>query len=129
VLRKSKAKWALIHRSTSHYLLIANDLDQRRTGDWWDPPIQILSKWAAFNSPTALLAAIGKPHAISEEMTPQQALRALMEANELNQADSGQIIGSESAVSMFLSDRRGLSKAEIKKLANRFKLDATVFMN
>jgi HTH-type transcriptional regulator/antitoxin HigA len=68
-------------------------------------------------------------HAISEAMTPQEAMRGLMEANGLNQAAIGRIIGSESAVSMFLKSQRELSKAQIKKAAERFKVDASVFMS
>src|ERR1022692_843820 len=68
-------------------------------------------------------------HAIGEEMTPREMLRALMEANDLNQAEIGKIIGSESAVSMFLKGERGLSKSQIKKLAERFRLDAAVFID
>ena len=80
----------------------------------------------------ALLVLVNKyeeeHHAIDEAMTPQEALRALMEFNDLNQADIGRIIGSESAVSMFLKGDRALSKRQIKKLAERFKLDAGLFM-
>ena len=68
-------------------------------------------------------------HAIDERMTPQAALRALMEANGLNQAAIGRIIGSESAVSMFLKGDRSLSKVHIRKLAERFKIDPMVFMD
>ena len=67
-------------------------------------------------------------HAIGGEMTPQDALRALMAFNDLTQADVGRIIGSESAVSMFLKGNRGLSKAQIKKLAERFKVSADLFL-
>lgn len=67
-------------------------------------------------------------HAIDEKMTPQQALRALMEANHLKQADIARIIGSESAVSMFLKGTRDLSKAQILKLSTHFKLDPRLFM-
>jgi len=80
----------------------------------------------------ALLVLVNKyeneHHAIDETMTPQQALRALMEANTLTQADIGRIIGSESAVSMFLKGQRDLSKSQIKKLAERFKVDASLFL-
>jgi HTH-type transcriptional regulator/antitoxin HigA len=69
-----------------------------------------------------------KHHAINETLTPQEALRALMEFNDLSQADIGRIIGSESAVSMFFKGERDLSKSQIKKLAARFKLDASVFL-
>ena len=62
-------------------------------------------------------------------MTPQEALRALMGFNGLSQADIGRIIGSESAVSMFLGGGRQLSKAQIKKLVERFHVDAALFMS
>jgi antitoxin component HigA of HigAB toxin-antitoxin module len=61
-------------------------------------------------------------------MTPREMLRTLMKANDLNQAEIGRIIGSESAVSMFLKGERGLSKSQIKKLAERFRIDASVFI-
>ncbi|HSZ54537.1 MAG TPA: helix-turn-helix domain-containing protein [Tepidisphaeraceae bacterium] len=67
-------------------------------------------------------------HAIDENMTPQQALRALMEANHLKQADIGRIIGSESGVSMFLKGARELSKAQILKLSTHFNVDPRLFM-
>ncbi len=61
-------------------------------------------------------------------LTPQQALRALMTANQLTQADMGNIIGSESVVSMFLKGERGLSKNHIKALMTRFRIDAALFL-
>lgn len=61
-------------------------------------------------------------------LTPQEALRAVMSANQLSQADIGRLIGSESAVSMFLNGDRGLSKLQIKTLAERFHLDAGLFL-
>jgi HTH-type transcriptional regulator/antitoxin HigA len=62
------------------------------------------------------------------DMTAQQALRAIMDANDMTQADMGRIIGSESAVSMFLKGERGLSKAQIKALVERFRVDAGLFL-
>ena len=67
-------------------------------------------------------------HAIDEETTPQEALRALMAFNDLTQADVGRIIGSEPAVSMFLKGDRDLSKTQIKKLAERFKVSTDLFL-
>jgi HTH-type transcriptional regulator/antitoxin HigA len=61
-------------------------------------------------------------------LTPQQALRAIMTANSLTQADIGKIIGSESAVSMFLKGERELSKSHIRALAERFKVTADLFL-
>jgi antitoxin component HigA of HigAB toxin-antitoxin module len=68
-------------------------------------------------------------HCVEDWASPQDAMRAVMEANQLSQADIGRIIGSESAVSMFLKGSRGLSKVQIKLLSARFRIDPTVFMN
>src|SRR5687768_4875035 len=96
--------------------LIGGDLDGG-SGDYLDALIVLVNKYE------------DEHHGIDEDMKPQDALRALMEANGLNQAAIGQIIGSESTVSMFLKGDRKLSKAQIRKLAQRFKIDPTVFMN
>lgn len=63
-----------------------------------------------------------------DSMTPQQALKAIMKANGLSQAQIGTIIGSESAVSMFLKGERELSKSHIKALTARFRVDAGIFL-
>jgi HTH-type transcriptional regulator/antitoxin HigA len=95
--------------------LMGRDLDAG-SGDYLDALIVFVNKYE------------DEHHAIDEHMTPQEALRALMSANGLRQADIGKMIGSESAVSMFLAGDRGLSKSQIKKLAERFKIDPTVFL-
>ena len=61
-------------------------------------------------------------------LTPQQALRAIMRANRMTQADMGKVIGSEPAVSMFLKGERELSKNHIKALVARFRVDASLFL-
>jgi antitoxin component HigA of HigAB toxin-antitoxin module len=60
-------------------------------------------------------------------MTPQELLKAIMSANGMTQSQMGQIIGSESAVSMFLKGGRGLSKRHIKALVSRFRLTRHCF--
>lgn len=62
------------------------------------------------------------------DLSPQEALRAIMTANNLSQAQIGKIIGSESVVSMFLKGERGLSKAHIKAIVERFGIDAALFL-
>jgi len=94
--------------------LMGRDLDSG-AGDYLDALIVLVSKYE------------DEKHAIGGTMTSRQALRYLMESNGLNQADIGRIIGSESAVSMFLKGDRDLSKAQIKKLADWFKVDASLF--
>ncbi len=61
-------------------------------------------------------------------ITPQQALKAIMNVNVISQAQIGEIIGSESAVSMFLNRERALSKSHIKALVARFRVDASLFL-
>jgi HTH-type transcriptional regulator/antitoxin HigA len=96
--------------------LIGRNLDAG-SGDYLDTLIVLVNKYE------------DEQHAIDERMTPREALRALMEANRLSQADVGRVIGSESAVSMFLKGDRALSKSQIRKLAERFKIDPMVFIN
>jgi len=62
------------------------------------------------------------------DLSPREALRAIMAANDLKQADIGRIIGSESAVSMFMKGQRDLSKTQIKALAAHFRVDASLFL-
>jgi HTH-type transcriptional regulator/antitoxin HigA len=61
-------------------------------------------------------------------LTPRQALKAIMNLNDLSQSQIGRIIGSESAVSMFLKGERELSKSHIKALVARFGVDANLFL-
>lgn len=95
--------------------LMGRDLDAG-AGDYLDALLVLVNKYE------------DEHHAIDEDLTPQVALRALMDFNGLTQADIGRIIGSESAVSMFLRGQRDLSKAQIKKLASRFRVDAGLFL-
>lgn len=60
--------------------------------------------------------------------SPREALRAIMAANSMTQAEIGKIIGSESAISMFLKGERELSKSHIKALVARFRVDAGLFL-
>src|SRR6266568_6828669 len=91
--------------------LMGRNLDAG-SGDYLDALIVLVNKYE------------DEQHAIDERMTPREALRAQMEANGLSQADLGRVIGSESAVSMFLKGDRALSKTQIRKLAERFKIDS-----
>ena len=95
--------------------LIGRPLDSG-TGDYLDALIVLVNNYE------------DEQHSMPDNMTPQAAVRALMDANGLTQADIGRIVGSESAVSMFLRGTRELSKSQIKKLAARFRVDASVLM-
>jgi len=94
--------------------LMGHDLD-RGAGDYLDALIVFVTKYE------------DEHHPIEDDMTPQQAVRALMEANKLTQADIGKIIGSEPSVSMFFKGTRTLSKKQALLLSDRFKVDASIF--
>jgi HTH-type transcriptional regulator/antitoxin HigA len=94
--------------------LIGHKLDAG-AGDYLDTLILLVNKYE------------DEHHQMPMHATPQEALRAVMRANGLNQKQIGQVIGSESAVSMFLKGERHLSKSHIKLLAERFKLDPLLF--
>jgi antitoxin component HigA of HigAB toxin-antitoxin module len=86
-------------------------------GDYLDTLILLVNKYEdEHHTPAGL------------NLTPQAGLKAIMRANNLSQAQIGQIIGSESAVSMFLKGERGLSKGHIKALPQRFRVDAGLFL-
>jgi antitoxin component HigA of HigAB toxin-antitoxin module len=51
-----------------------------------------------------------------------------MEENEMNTSDLGYILGSRGLASEVLSGKRGLSKALIRRLSERFHLDPRLFL-
>jgi antitoxin component HigA of HigAB toxin-antitoxin module len=57
-----------------------------------------------------------------------QRLTHLMSENDMTSADLGRVLGSASAASMILHGRRAISKAQVKKLSARFRLDARFFL-
>lgn len=96
--------------------LIGRDLDPG-AGDYLDTLILLVNKYEdEHHTPQGT------------HLTPQQAMRAIMRANRMTQADMGKVIGSEPAVSMFLKGERELSKNHIKALVARFRVDASLFL-
>lgn len=97
--------------------LMGRDLDTG-AGDYLDTLVLLVNKYEdEHHSPAG-----------TEFGSPQEALRAIMDANGLSQADIGKVIGSESAVSMFLQGKRDLSKSHVKALMKRFRVDAGIFL-
>jgi len=62
-----------------------------------------------------------------ERSGPLQILRYLMEQNDMNSEALGKVLGNKTAASLVLNGKRELSKAHIRKLANRFKVDPGLF--
>lgn len=61
-------------------------------------------------------------------ISPLDALKHLMEANDMGVGDLGKVIGSQPVASLILSGKRPISKANAKKLGQRFCVDAGLFL-
>lgn len=100
--------------------------------------LEVLDKLASKDNPTSeeekyaevlmtLVEAYEEEHHSIPEASPVEALRALMEANDLRQKDLVSIFGSESIVSEVLHKKRGLNKTHIEKLSKRFRISPAAF--
>ncbi len=63
-----------------------------------------------------------------ERAEPREVLRELMDARGMKIADLADIIGSKGVASEILSGKRGLSKGNIRKLADFFGVSPEVFL-
>jgi HTH-type transcriptional regulator/antitoxin HigA len=61
-------------------------------------------------------------------MGPIDALKFLMAENEMKPADLGRLLGNRSIASQILNGKRGLSQRHIRILADRFKVEAGLFV-
>jgi HTH-type transcriptional regulator/antitoxin HigA len=62
------------------------------------------------------------------ESSPNEVLRYLMEDRDLKQKDLLQIFGSTGITSEVVNDKRSISKAQAKKLAEYFKVSVELFI-
>ncbi|HEY8667685.1 MAG TPA: hypothetical protein VIL86_13545 [Tepidisphaeraceae bacterium] len=75
------------------------------------------------------MADYEKRHPVTfEKSPPLEILKFLMEERQLKVGDLGRIIGSQPNASLILSGKRGLSKANIRKLAEFFAVEAGLFL-
>lgn len=65
---------------------------------------------------------------LDEKLSPQDALKYLMEVNGLAQTDLVEFVGHKSNLSAFLSGQRGLSKRAAANLAEYFKVSPGIFL-
>ena len=63
-----------------------------------------------------------------EHLKPLPALKYLMAENAMRTADLGRLLGSASVASQILRGTRGLSKRHMLLLAERFRVDAGLFL-
>lgn len=69
-----------------------------------------------------------KAYPISDRSDPQVALRELMREHELIQTDLLDIFGSQGTVSQVLNGKRSISKAQARRLSDRFHLPLDIFI-
>lgn len=62
------------------------------------------------------------------DAAPQDTLLFLMEQHEMKQADLLDVFGSRSVASDVVNGKRSISKAQAKKLAEKFHTSATIFI-
>jgi HTH-type transcriptional regulator / antitoxin HigA len=62
------------------------------------------------------------------KVTPVEALKYLMEVNNLKQSDLAPIVGHKSNLSAFLHGKRGLSKINAVRLGEYFKVSPALFL-
>src|SRR6266542_1829549 len=62
-------------------------------------------------------------------LTPIEFLKELMDLRGMTINDLARIIGSQPLASMILRGQRGISKANISKLAAHFRVDSSAFMD
>jgi HTH-type transcriptional regulator/antitoxin HigA len=60
--------------------------------------------------------------------TPRERLQYLVNEAGLSASDLGRLLGNRGMGSVYLSGKRGLSKANIRKLAEHFKVRADYFL-
>jgi antitoxin component HigA of HigAB toxin-antitoxin module len=64
----------------------------------------------------------------TSHLSPRDVLRFLLESNGMNGSDLGRLLGNRELGPKILSGSRQLSKAHIRKLADRFNVDAGLFL-
>lgn len=69
-----------------------------------------------------------KAYPMGENSSPPSALRFLMDEHGLKQIDMLDIFGSQGVVSQVLNEKREISKAQAKRLAARFHVNADLFI-
>src|SRR6266496_4924937 len=67
-------------------------------------------------------------HVDTSSLTPVDVLKELIDQRDMNVSDLGKVIGSQPMASMILRGERGISKANIFKLAAHFHVDPSLFI-
>jgi HTH-type transcriptional regulator/antitoxin HigA len=77
---------------------------------------------------SSLIDAYGESHYNLPKQPPHEMVRYLMEQRGLKQADLVPVLGSRAQVSDLVTGKRGISKAQARKLASFFNTGVEVFI-
>jgi HTH-type transcriptional regulator / antitoxin HigA len=75
-----------------------------------------------------LIQAYDDEHYQMPEVPPHEMVKYLMEQRGLKQADLVPVLGSRAQVSDLVNGKRGISKAQVKKLAEYFGVSPELFI-
>jgi HTH-type transcriptional regulator/antitoxin HigA len=83
-----------------------------------------------FDTLTLLVEAYDEEHhqVTTRHLDPLAMLKYLMEENGMRPAALGRLLGNRGLASLILHGRRQLSKTHIRKLAEHFKVSASLFL-
>jgi HTH-type transcriptional regulator/antitoxin HigA len=76
----------------------------------------------------ALIQVYDDEHHPLPDIAPHEMVKHLMEQRGLKQADLVPVLGSRAQVSDLVNGKRGISKAQVKLLANYFGVSAELFL-
>lgn len=76
----------------------------------------------------ALIEVYDEEHHSLPEQPPHEIVKHLMEQRGLKQADLVPVLGSRAQVSDLVNGKRGISKAQVKRLAEYFGVSAELFI-
>ena len=77
---------------------------------------------------TLIEAFEAKSYPMGNTSNPQVALRELMREHDLKQTNMLDIFGSQGVVSQVLNGKREISKAQARRLSQRFRLPVDIFI-
>jgi HTH-type transcriptional regulator/antitoxin HigA len=94
-----------------------------------DRPDRSEAEEAYLGALTDLVETYEDEHVVIPPRTGIDALRFLMDANDLKQADLVPVLGRKSLVSEVLAGKRRLTLAQVRKLAEYFGVSADTFID
>lgn len=94
-----------------------------------DKPVRSEAEEAYLGALTDLVETYEDAHVVIPPRTGVDALRFLMEANDLKQVDLVPVLGRKSLVSEVLAGKRPLALSHVKKLAVYFGVSPATFID